>query len=39
VSKIKEKEIQIELQGPSGAGVIKNIDSKDYIYVVMPIKK
>jgi len=39
VSKIKEKEIEIQLQGSSGAGVIKNIDSKDYIYVVMPIKK
>ncbi|MDD4661739.1 MAG: DNA polymerase III subunit beta [Candidatus Pacebacteria bacterium] len=39
VSRVKTKNVILELQGSSGAGVIKAEDSLDYIYVVMPIKR
>jgi DNA polymerase-3 subunit beta len=39
LNRVKTKNVIFELQGASGAGVIKAEDLKDYIYVVMPIKK
>lgn len=39
VSKIKSKNVVLEFQGPSGAGVIKPEEGMDYVYVVMPIKR
>lgn len=38
VSRVKTKNAILELQGASGAGVIKAEEGTDYIYVVMPIK-
>lgn len=38
VSRVKTKNAILELQGASGAGVIKAEEGVDYIYVVMPIK-
>lgn len=38
VSRVKTKNVILELQGASGAGVIKAEEGTDYIYVVMPIK-
>ena len=39
VNRVKTKNVLLELQGPSGAGVIKAEEGIDYIYVVMPIKR
>lgn len=38
VNRVKTKNAILELQGASGAGVIKAEEGVDYIYVVMPIK-
>ncbi|MDD3032695.1 MAG: DNA polymerase III subunit beta [Candidatus Pacebacteria bacterium] len=39
INRVKTKNAVLELQGNSGAGVIRDEEGIDYIYVVMPIKK
>ena len=39
INRVKTKNVVLELQGSSGAGVIKAEEGMDYIYVVMPIKR
>ena len=39
INRVKTKNAILELQGNSGAGVIRDEEGIDYIYVVMPIKR
>jgi len=39
INRVKTKNVMVELQGSSGAGVIKEEEGIDYVYVVMPIKR
>lgn len=39
ISKIKTKHFVFDLQGSSGAGLVKPEEGADYLYVVMPIKR
>jgi len=39
INRVKTKNVILELQGSSGAGVVKAEEAMDYIYVVMPIKR
>jgi DNA polymerase-3 subunit beta len=38
LNNIKSKEIIFELNGEDGPGVLRPVDDKNFIYVVMPIK-